>query len=212
VRFANASEKRNLLAKVVADLGCADTRTASRAGIPAQNDLFFTPNDEMQRAFARMPGEWALQAADSIVGLATEEELEIYNRLISLAREGRFDGCVLPETFAVHRFTFIPMSKLGTIPGTSREQQEALQDRDRVYKTLRSVRDLATRSICLTNGRADDAPDISFGRIGFSRNRSSAVVLFSYRAGVDVNSCTLVSVAFLSRQGGTWDVTGYSTP
>ncbi len=212
IRFANASEKRDLVAKVLVELACTNIRTSSREGLPHQNEVSFTPTGEVQNAFAQMPGEWALQTADSLVGSATSEELTIYREVLEVAQQGHFDGCPLPGAFAMRRFTSIPMVTHIPIPRTSQEQREALDDYDRASVTLRSVAGLASDSVQVSNVIGEEAPTVSLGRIGFSRSRRTAVAFLSYSSGADTDRCLRVAAAFLEWQRGKWTVTGYSAP
>ncbi len=212
-RFANASAKRNLVAKLVEQIGCTDTRTSSREGLPYQNEVLFTPTSEVRTAFEQMPASWSLLQADSVVGIATLDELAIYRELIREARAGHFEGCALPDSVPVGRFTTIPMAKLPAIPGVSREQREALDDYRRAAVTLRSVSGLASDSMHLSRDNGG-GPMIVFGRVGFSKGGGTAAVLLSFATGTDADPsrCFVVAVAFLSSHNGRWETTGYSTP
>jgi hypothetical protein len=61
----------------------------------------------------------------------------------------------------------------------------------------------------ISDNRSPEAAMISFGRIGFSRSRRTAAVIFSYSA--DAGLYAYEFAAFLSRQRGQWVVKSYST-
>jgi hypothetical protein len=205
--FADSCDKMTLVADVLRDVGCDSVRVTSRQDISYR--VYFHPTDELRGAFEHLPGAWGFESADTLVGLATPEDLSIYREVIRSAQMGDFGGHPLPQSFELRRFTFMPSGGRGRIPGASKGQREALEDYDRACVTLRSVRDLAGDSVrVISDNRRPEAAMISLGRIGFSRSRRTATVIFSYSAGAGLYAYEFA--AFLSRQRGQWVVKGCS--
>ena len=211
-KFANSSKKMNLIEHVLKDVGCKDVRTSSRESLPCQNEVFFVPTEQLEVVFHQMPGTWALQAADSVVGLATPDELAIYHEVILAARRGSFDGCPLPTSCVTNRFTFIPMTGRGEIPASLKAHHEALEDYDQNCMILRSVRDLgADNTLVIGNDRRSPAEaSIMLSRVGFDRAGTTAVVLFAYFETGPPDACGKMVASFLARRDDEWDVTHYS--
>ncbi len=210
--FANSGEKRNRVATLLKNTGSDVTDVTSKEGLPARNEVHFSPNAALRAVLDRMPDLRALDAADSLVGLASPEDLAIYREIIRVAQEGKFDGCPLPPEFDLRRFTMVPMARLSRIPGASDDQREALEDYDKVAGALLSLRELGSNSVKLVRGSTDPSPQVAFGRVGVSRDRTCAMTLFSYHAGSADPACLRVAAVFMERQGDTWSVSGFSSP
>ncbi len=116
-RFANSGDKVQLVAQLLGEIGCQGVSTQSRASLPAQNEVYFQPTDELAATFERLPGARGIAAADSLVGLASHDELEIYREVIRAGQNGWFDNCPISTPCAVEHFTLIPMRRRrGEIP------------------------------------------------------------------------------------------------
>jgi hypothetical protein len=210
-RFANSARKRDLVVRLLNELGCDSVSTESRAGLPAHNDVTFEPTNDISEVFQRLPGPWAFAAADSAVGFVTFEETIIYREVIRMAGEGRFEGCPLNKTHGQPRFTFIPMDKPKRMPGMTGEQAEAFAGYDSACTTLRSVSAVPKDSTFLIVGtpRRDSAL-ASLGRIGFSSSGTTAATVLFYWSGSGSERCSRAVTVFLSKEPYGWAVTNYS--
>lgn len=208
--FANSGEKMKLIARVLEDVGCRDVTMKSREGLPYQNEVFFQPTDEVSRAFERMPGRWALEAADSLVGLATRDEINIYLEAVRVAQLGLLDGCHLAMPCETGRFTSISMVGRGDVPAPTQAWHEALMDFDGHANELRSVRDLAVDSLRVVDKTSSkwEVGWLALSRVGFDRSGSFAIVFVSYRSAS--TDCGRWAALFLERRKEQWAAVNYS--
>jgi len=211
-KFANNASKMRLVKQLLDDTGARDVRTTSRESLPFQNEVYFQPTDELTSTFRRLPGEWAFAMADTLVGVATTDELAICRVVIEAAKRGDFEGCPLPARCTLSRFTFIPMTPRAELPVSLNEQREALADYDRACKTLRSVSDLGADTTFVMGGSQSPSkgPQIGLSRVGFSHDHSTAVVFVFYGHTSQPGACWRSVAAFASRHGEDWVLTGYS--
>jgi hypothetical protein len=211
-KFANSAKKMTLIAALLTEVGCEGVETRSRWGLPANNEVFFETTEELAAAFARLPGEWSLAAADSIVGLASDEELAIYRAVIHAAQRGDFDNCPASTPCVVNRFSFTPYrGERGEIPDAKPWMERALARLDSDTAWVVSVVRLQSDAVIVVNSHSvfGDTSVVSLGRIGFDPEGDGAVILLSHyrmRSG----SCGQQVAVFLKRRGNGWAVTNYS--
>lgn len=210
--FANASHKMKLIARLLEEAGCADVEIRSRWGMPANNEVHFEPTEELSAVFARLPGEWSLTAADTLVGFATDDELAVYRTVIRAMQQGDFDDCAASTPCAVARFLNVSYrGERGEIPDTKPWMKRALEQLDGDTTRVVSVARLQSDSIVLANARPDfgDTSFVWLGPIGFDPGNGGAVVIVSHLR-LHPGSCGQQVAAFLKRRGDGWVVTNYS--
>ena len=209
-RFSNSSEKARLIARLLEEIGCENVETTSRAGLPASNGVLFEPTQALSDAMSRLPGAWALAAADATVGFVTDEELEIYRDIIHLAQVGVFDGCAMTTPALLYRFIG-PAMHPGTIPQPEKWMERAVAHFDSIRTRPASVVALQSQSVIVLDKHPTpgDTSSVWLNRVGFDPRGEGAVVLcgqFSQPPG----GCSQVLTVFLNRHNGSWMVTSYS--
>ncbi|HEX5131455.1 MAG TPA: hypothetical protein VFX92_03090 [Candidatus Krumholzibacteria bacterium] len=208
--FSNANKKRNLIAQLLEDVGCKGVRKSSREGIPFDNRVYFDADEQLAATFARLPGIWALAAADTLLGFVTNDELQIYREFIGLAQNGAFDDCVLTAPCTLDRF--ISPWHPSNIPQPEPWVAEAIAFIDSLPVRPASVVELQSDSVLVANRyvASGDTSWVSLNRVGFDHDRTRALLLCWY-FNMSPGRCSQMLSVYLRKQKDLWEVTSFAS-
>jgi hypothetical protein len=210
-KFSNSSGKIKLLRQLLADVGCEETQIESKATIPAQNTVLFQFTDEFRTWTDWLPDTLALAMADSLMGMANAEELEIYRAVIEAARENVFGGCNLGVRFELNRSTTMRLDGDQRIPGLTGPRKEALADFNSIRADMKSLREINAPNVRIVWDRRNWRVDClaSLSRVGFDASRTTAVTFFNYFCDAP-EFCREEVAVFLKYDDGEWYLTGFA--
>lgn len=195
--FANAYQKAELVARLLSDVGCEFSEIHSSEGtIPVSNVVNFKPTEGLVEWFQTYPADWAFESVDSLVGIASDDELEIYRAVVSAAQNGAFDGCNLSVPCITSRLSSIRGDGATNIPGLPEAWQEAIDNHNERRLELLSHHELDSDSILVSNSKIypSEICVVSLQRVGFTKDKQNAIALMSYFCRSD--SCSNRVVAF----------------
>lgn len=209
--FANSYKKAELVVRLLSDVGCKLPEIKSSEGtIPVNNIVYFEPTNELTEWFEAYPENWAFEAADSLVGIAPREELEIYRAVISVAQKGAFEGCDLSVPCITSRLSSIRGDGATNIPTLPEIWQEALDNHNERRLELVSLHELESDSILISNSKIypHEICIVSLQRIGFTEDKENAIALLSYYCRNDY--CYNRLAVFLRNDKKNWRITHYT--
>jgi hypothetical protein len=162
-----------------------------------------------------MPGEAGFLAADSLAGMATDDELAIYREVIQMAQQGAFDGCAPSIPAIIGPFTFV-YTERASIPADVPWMRRALAAVDSASQHIVSLRELARdgrvqfdrRMVTRANHHLS-LSQLSLSSIGFDPEGEGAVVFVSYTS-LQPGSCAQSLAVFLRLIDDAWTASGYS--
>jgi hypothetical protein len=203
------------IARMLRDVGATDIRVETKLDDLAKHGIRFTPSTSLKRAFDQMPGEAGFLAADSLAGMATDDELAIYREVIQMAQQGAFDGCAPSIPAIIGPFTFV-YTERASIPADVPWMRRALAAVDSASQHIVSLRELARdgrvqfdrRMVTRANHHLS-LSQLSLSSIGFDPEGEGAVVFVSYTS-LQPGSCAQSLAVFLRLIDDAWTASGYS--
>ena len=209
--YANSSERVKLVMALLTEVGCENVRFESRPGIPSQNTVRFDADEKLRDLITQGAADWAVSAAESLMGTPDEDEVAVYKGALKAAIEGAFDGCAMPTPVVIYASNFIDMRKRDTsIPGLTPRFADALDDYNRNRSDVVSLRSLASDEIRVER-RPQEWPELCSAwilRAGFDQTRTSAVVLFTYVCPQPTKCIRTVAV-LLTKHDAEWRAESY---
>lgn len=210
IRLTNGFKKGDLLARLLKETGCSVSEIDTVIAVPSSVTISFQPTAEMEAWFDKYPGQWAFKEADTLFGLATDEELQIYRTIISLFQNGASTDCVLATPCIVPRTSGMRGDGKTHIPDLSPDYQEALDDFNERRTEFVSLIGLTSDSVTVVNeyNWKSGGSAAFFGRIGFSSDRLYAIAIGNFVC--DNSETAIPSFAFfLDNVNGIWKLTHY---
>jgi hypothetical protein len=210
ISVANAPHKAALASRLLEEIGCEEVSKTHHSGYtPSPTTVSFEPNEELMAWLEQYPEQWAFDSADSLMGLATAEDLAVYRAVLGAAQRGAFDGCALAAPYELNRTTVSSLdSSIPESPG--RIFDNAVKDYGQRRLDVRSLRDLAGGSVTLfCFPKTMDPARVYFHPVGYSESKEVAVTVISYGCSLSSRFHQTVA-AYMEKHDSIWQVTHYS--
>ena len=205
ISLANGKKKADLISRLLENVECpTPKRTHSAIGAaPVVHYVDFQPTNELKQWFQKYPEDWAIEAADTLFGLASDDELKIYRALITSLQNEKIDGYTLTVPCIVSRITCIRGDGAREMDGLSPEWQLILDDFNRRRTEYISLINLSSDSIIVDHDFRNKTKysRIGFLRIGFNENKDRSLTFISSKGKI-------FSI-FFKLEGENWKISHY---
>lgn len=182
--FTNGKKKADLVAQLLIDIGSSlPDRSMSADGlVPRSHYIDFQPTDELQQWFEKYPELWALEAADTLIGFAKDQEINIYRKITSLLQNDIIGGYSVTVPCVVSRISGIRGDGARKMNDLSPEWESVLEDFNDRRTTYISLKNLASDSIIVDHEHVEkrEHSQITFLRLGFSDDMTRAMSFLSH--------------------------------
>jgi hypothetical protein len=210
ISVANTPLKALLVSRLLQEIGCEGVSTAHHPDyILSPTSVSFEPSEELMAWLERYPEQWAYDSADSLIGLATAEDLAVYRAVLSASERGAFDGCTLEAPYELSRITSSALH-LPEPESPGEIFDDAVEDYLLHIMEVRSLRELAGGPVILFSfPKTMDPSRVYFYPVGYSGSKEAAVTVISY--GCSLSSQLQQTVAaYMEKRDSIWHVTHYS--